>query len=116
MNQVKLLNAIAASAAVVACCIGSQLPAKASIQVWLNKGTIVFKNDGIPTFGAGQGCTHNMLTGGKELGDDYEYVIYPVKGQGFNYETTQKLNDDAAKFASKVIWNNPHRRNFSICD
>ena len=56
-NQVKLLNAIVASAAaVVACCIGSQLPAKASIQVWLNKGTIVFKNDGIPTFGAGQGC------------------------------------------------------------
>ena len=114
-NQMKLFKTIAATAAVITCCIGNPLPAESSVQVWLNKGTIVFKNDGIPTYGVGQGCTHNMLTGG-ELGDDYEYVRYPVKGQGFNYEKTQELTNEGAKFASRVIWNNPHRRHFSLCD
>ena len=111
----KLFNAIAA-AAVVGTSFIAATPAEASVQVWLNKGTIVFKNDGIPTYGVAQGCTTNMLTGGKELGDDYEFVRYPVKGQGFNHEKTQQLTDEGAKFASRVIWNNPHRRNFSLCD
>ena len=88
-----LFKTFAATAAVITCCIGNPIPAKASIQVWLNKGTIVFKNDGIPTYGVAQGCSTNMLTGGKEIGDDYEFVRYSVKGQGFNYEKTQKLTD-----------------------
>jgi len=109
----KLFNAIAA-AAVGTCCIGSQLPAEASIQVWLNKGIVVFKNDGIPTYGVVQGCTTNMVTG-TELGKFYEYMRYPLKGKSFNHEKTEKLDDKGAKFASGVLWNNPHRNKWSIC-
>ena len=113
-KTMKLINAIAAGAVIGTSFIATS-PANASIQVWLNKGTIVYKNDGIPTYGVAQGCTANFISGGAQLGDEYEYVRYPIKGKGFNHERTQKLTDKGAKFASRVIWNNSYRSHFSIC-
>ena len=110
----KLFNSIAA-AAVIGGSFLIPAPSVASVTVFLNKGTVVLQNDGIPTYGVVQGCSTNMLTG-SELGSNYELTRYPFKDKPFNYEAAEKLTSKLASHASNVLWNNPHRKSFMLSD
>ena len=82
----KLFKTIAATTAVITCCIGNAVPTKASTLVDLSRGTMTLINDGNP---------HGYIVQGartwKTYTPDQDYA-YPIKGAGPGVRQTHQLS------------------------
>ena len=82
----KLFTAIAAAAAVITCCIGSEIPANASTSVDLMRGTLTRINDGNPYAYIIQGTrTYKTHTPDQR-------IAYPLEGAAPGTKRTEQLS------------------------
>ena len=81
----KLFKTIAATAAVITCCIGNSLPVQASMSIDLNSGLVRIKNDGDPhTYLARNGMTVRTYSG--------ENFRYPIEEAGVGTSHSQTMS------------------------
>jgi len=74
-NQMKLFKTLAATAAVITCCIGNPIPAEASIHTDVRSGRTLNINDGIPDH-----YLNDYQTGRSVVREGDRGVAYPVQG------------------------------------
>ena len=93
----KLFKTIAATAAVITCCIGNPLPAKSGVVVDLYRGTRIDINDGNPYFYIVQGG--RTWKGHKPAHE----LAYPINGAGPGEKRTYKIDKSFHQTAARLF-------------
>ena len=95
-NQMKFFKAIAATAAVITCCIGNPIPAKAGIVIDLHRGEVTEINDGNPHLYYVQGC--RTSTNRRPL----QGAAYPtIAGERPGFKRTRSLSQSLHQQAAQ---------------
>ena len=95
MNQMKLFKAIAATAAVITCCIGNALPAEAGRLYSLKHNVGVSRNDGNPRF---------VITDGSRLRVYHaEENRNPLGGGGYGYQKVYGLSREQMSIGADFL-------------